>query len=293
MIVLTNESTPAQAFKEGISFSLTQLQLTVDEYVASPSLQLLSKISEFLALMRQGFWLFNDFLTVEEIKLRSELSYFIRTIHWVGNASYIQELNNKKSCYQKESSFSQKLINKLQLVQRRYPSESQVIALLHSERFNNLQLSLLSLLLRTENTTVLNREIAQPLRAFSAYQLTNSANTLNNELKKLQATAGGATVELYLTTNGLLIRALLTASWFSTLFKEPVNALVKKFNTPWLDIKQGISELQSITLLQQQLVQLPNPDKKLASWLADKSDNLITALDQSKARALSMKPYWL
>ena len=61
---------------------------------------------------------------------------------------------------------------------------------------------------------------------------------------------------------------------------------------PWLDIKQGIVELQSLSLLQQQLVYLPKEEKKLTLWLANKSENLITALDQSRAKALTMKPYW-
>jgi triphosphatase len=293
MITLPKDMPLVEAFKQGINFSLTQLQLTVDEYVTTPSLELLSKISELLALMRQGFWLFNELLSDEEIKLRSELSYFIRTIHWVNNAIYIQALNNKKSCYQKETSFSQTLITKLQLVQRRYPSEPQVIALLHSERFNNLQLSLLSLLLRNEGSNVFDREVVQPLTVFASYHLTNSASALNNELKNIQTPTDTSTTELYLTAHSLLIRGLLTASWFSSLFKEADNALVKKFNIPWIDIKQGISELQSLTLLQEQLVHLESPDKKLASWLAGKIDNLIMALDQSRAKALSMKPYWL
>ena len=68
--------------------------------------------------------------------------------------------------------------------------------------------------------------------------------------------------------------------------------MVSRFSMPWLDIKQGISELQSLSLLQQQLVHLPASEPKLAQWLTNKSDNLITALDQSRAKALTMKPYW-
>jgi len=292
MITLAKGSTPLQAFKQGISFSLTKLQLAVDAYVASPSLALLSKISGLLASLRQGFWLFKAFITDEDVKLRSELSYFIRTIHWVDNANYIQGLNNKQSCYQKENSFSQLLIDKLQLAQQRYPSESQIIDLLHSERFNNLQLALLSLLLRDEAVNEPTKQEVQSLDNFAASHLSISANALNDELKKLQIPADFSSVSVYLTAHSLLIRALLTAGWFSGIFKEPDNLSVKKFYLPWLDIKQGISELQSLHLLQEQLKQLPNPEEKLSMWLIDKSDNLITALDQSRAKALSMKAYW-
>ncbi len=290
MIFISKESSLYEAFKQGINFSLTQLQLTVDSYVNAHSLSKLNKISELLALLRQGFWLFSDYLTEEELKLRDELSYFIRTIHWVDNARYIQALNNKQSSYQKETSVSQELIKKLQLAQNRYPNEAKVIALLHSERFNNLQLGLLSLLLKKNKKQ--ESQTSQLLAEFSAKQLTQSTDALSKELAKLPNSTCSSSTDLYLSVHSLLIRALLTSSWFSYLSEEPESSVVKRFNMPWLDIKQGVSELQSLSLLQQQLAHLPNPEEKLVRWLVDKNENLIIALDQSRAKALSMKPYW-
>jgi len=290
MIPLSKELSLFEAFKQGINLSLSQLQFNVDSYVTTHSLTRLNKISEILALLSQGFWLFSDLLTEEELKLRDELSYFIRTIHWVDNARYIQALNSKQSSYQKEASVSQELIKKLQLAQNRYPNESQIIELLHSERFNHLQLDLLSILLKDSNQA--EGKVEQSLAPFAASHLTQATNDLSNELSKKLMPACASSTEFYLSTNSLLIRALLTSSWFSYLFEEPPGNKVKKFNMPWLDIKQGISELQSLNLLQQQLVHLPSSEEKLARWLADKSENLITALDQSRAKSLSMKPYW-
>lgn len=292
MINLPKNTQLHDAFTHGVESSLTQLQLGVDSYVEKPSLNKLNKISELLVLLRQGFWLFSEILTDDEIVLRNELSYFIRTIHWVDNARYIHSLTNKKSSYQKETLVSQELITKLQLGHNRYPREPQVLALLHSERFNNLQLDLLALLLKKNSSNTLNSLSELSLIEFSAKHLTNSTNALNHELAKLKTVQDSSSIELYLTAHSLLIRALLTTSWFSFLFSETESDIVKKFNIPWLDIKQGISELQSLNLLQQQLVHLPNPEKKLTQWLANKSENLITALDQSRAKALTMKPYW-
>lgn len=292
MINLSKNNQLNEAFTYGIEFSLTQLQLCVDSYVESSSLAKLNKISELLALLRQGFWLFGEILTADEIVLRNELSYFIRTIHWVDNARYIQSLTGKQSSYQKEILVNQELITKLQLAQNRYPQETQVLALLHSERFNNLQLNLLSLLLKRNSVNTPTNQYSASVIEFAAKQLTNSTIALTNELTKLQKPQDASSIELYLTVHSLLIRALLTTSWFSCFFAEPESDIVKRFNMPLLDIKQGISELQSLSLLQQQLVHLPNSEKKLAQWLANKSENLITALDQSRAKALTMKPYW-
>lgn len=292
MISLPRKSNLDAAFNHGIEYVLTQLQLSVDSYVENPSLSKLNKISEFLVLLRQGFWLFSEILTADEIVLRKELSYFIRTIHWVDNAQYIELLTNKQSSYQKEASVNQELITKLALAQNRYPSESQVLALLHSERFNNLQLSLLMLLLKSNAANGKAKQNLPLLVEYAAMHLTNSTKVLSEELAILPQPHGSSSTELYLTIHSLLIRALLTTSWFSCLFCETKNEQAQRFSMPWLDIKQGISELQSLNLLQAQLLHLPQPEIKLSNWLTSKTDNLITALDQSSAKALSMKPYW-
>ena len=297
MIDLSKNSSIDSAFNKGIEYSITQLQLSVDSYVDAPSLSKLAKISELLALLRQGFWLFNELFPAnkspsEQQELRSELSYFIRTIHWVDNARYIQALTSKRSCNQKAALVKQELITKLQLAQQRYPKESQVLAILHSERFNNLQLNLLSLLLKRNSADTNKTENSSSLFEFAVKHLTHSSRALSCELAKLQKTSSASSSELYLTAHSLLIRALLTTSWFGGLVSGSESDMVSRFSMPWLDIKQGISELQSLSLLQQQLVHLPASEPKLAQWLTNKSDNLITALDQSRAKALTMKPYW-
>ena len=62
---------------------------------------------------------------------------------------------------------------------------------------------------------------------------------------------------------------------------------------PWLDLQQGISELQSLWIIQQQLEMLSEPPKKLMQWQSSKVDSLLTALDNTKAMAIAMSPYWL
>lgn len=278
-----------QAFKAGIGFCLSQLQLNVDNYVAEPSLTKLGKINEILRLIRQGLWLFSPLLPDEDSKFRDELSYYIRTIHWVDNAHYIQALINKQSTYQKESAVTQKIITKLELDKKSYPCELEVLSLLHCERFNNLQLALLAFLLREESLQSDNITSEQKLVDFACTELKQSFSLLTNSLLSPE---GLTSKEYYFKAHCLLNRALLTQHWFSSLFIGQGSKLINNFNMPWLDIKQGISELQSIELLKQQLEQLPEPEHKLIDWLITKNDNLLAALDQSRVKGLSMKCYW-
>ncbi len=281
-----------EAFKEGIDFCLTELQLSIDSYVSVPSLQSLSQVSEILALLRQGFWLFNDLLTDNEIRLRNELSYFLRTIRWVDNAGYIKALMSKQSRYPEETSVNQRIIAKLQLVSKHYPCESQVLSLLHSERFNNLQLDLLAFILNEKSSNEYEVCNTPLLVEFASNHLTQSSKQLTRELVNLQNTECFCSAKFYQTADALLKRALLTTSWFSPLFVEQDSDIANKFSMPWLELKQGISELQFITLLQEELLHLPSQEIELSAWLANQSDNLITELEQSKAKALSLKGYW-
>jgi triphosphatase len=152
-------------------------------------------------------------------------------------------------------------------------------------------LDLLILLLKSSNESINAGNDGRELLIFASEKLNTSHIDLKNQLANLHQPELYSVKEVYLNTNSLLIRALLTTSWFNSLFSD-VKA-VSKYETPRLDIKQGISELHFLNLLEQQLMQLPQPAEKLENWLINKSENLIAALDQSCAKALSMKPYWL
>jgi triphosphatase len=97
----------------------------------------------------------------------------------------------------------------------------------------------------------------------------------------------------YIELHGILVRSLLMGSWFSRLFINADNQKqVVNYRSPWLDIKQGISELQTLQLLQEQLANLQHDESKLMTWLNVKIENLLQAMDQSRLIALKGTPYW-
>lgn len=312
IINLPKNSDVNDAFIYGIDTSLTQLQLCVDDYVVAPSLTILQKIVTQLALLRQGLYLFNTLLTADEITLRNELRYFIKVFDGIDTIVYLQSLINTTNVPQQDilgnKALIVKLLTNLQAEQNSYLNEAQVLALLHSERFNNLQLDLLSLLLSKkllkEKSKTLSKNINKStinsttlsLTAFAAQHLTNSSNALNQELTQLSKLTYSSVANTYLNINKLLNRGLLTNSWFATLFVITENDINLPFTMPWLAIKQTIIELQSLNILQQQLVQLSiaetPTEKQLTQWLVNKSDNLSKVLEQSSTEALTIKPYW-
>jgi triphosphatase len=98
------------------------------------------------------------------------------------------------------------------------------------------------------------------------------------------------TSEQFLSHAKLLNRSLLTTTWFGLLFDQDDR---KQYRTPWLDIQQGISELQTLWILHQQLQTLDDKPSKLVSWQGRKVEGLLVALNGSKEIAIAMQPYWL
>ena len=287
LIPLNSSKNLNAAFITGIDFGLTQLQQLVDSYSEQPSLAILNKITEMLALLRQGFWLFEHCLDEKMKKLRNELSFFIKKLDWVEDACHLKDLTAKAGNYRAKLHYSDSLIAQLKSEKNNFPDSHQNIKLFHSARFNRLQLSLLEILLNKDEVLCLDKLSEEFLNVnyFSLSSLESSLKSLVDVMpKKTQLSA-----IQYILHHKLLIRTLLTGSWFGALY-EKNNRLA--FRNPWLDIKQGISELQTILLLKRQLLKLDDRDEKLEKWLESKIEHLVSTLEQARVSAVSLIPYW-
>ena len=277
----------AQAFTLGLNRGLTALQQSIECYLADETLLKLAQINANLALIRHGFWLFADYLSPEELALRDELSHFVHLLAWVDNAIYLQELTNKTGNYRKKLDFSKDLIKQLKIEKRRFPAQNDIREFLHSSRFNLLQLSILQLYLsRSQNTDIVNMTSDVTLTNFAQGRIELSLSAIRTEMKAMASFS----CQQYIAQSKLLNRSLLTGTWLAGLFDKKLR---DKFRHPWLDLQQGISELQSLWIIQLQLEKLVEPPKKLLLWQQSKVDGLLIALDNTKAIAIAMAPYWL
>jgi len=274
-----------QVFTHGVEFGLYQLQTLVDAYTQSPDLSILNKITEMLALLRQGFWLFEKSLDQSLGKLRNELSFFIKKFHWVEDACHLQELTTKTGNYRTKLHYSDALITQLKSEKSNFPDANDNTLLFHSARFNRLQLSLLTVLLAKQ--TLID---VDDIDSSQVINFAESALEINRQnLIQVMPKSGTVKSQEYLAHHKLLIRSLLTGSWFGALYDKSERLA---YRNPWLDIKQGISELQTLLLLQQQLLKLPSPESKLTKWLDSKIEHLLHTLEHSREQAVSAQPYW-
>ncbi len=287
LIPLKYQYTIKQSFTAGLQFSLNQLQQMIDLYCAQPSLTLLAKISEILALIRHGFWLFQEYLPENSITIRSNISKLIKELSWVENAIYFQELVDKTGNYRKKIAYSEQLLNQLKTEIKHFPSLESVMDLFYSSRFNLVQIALIELLLAMEQeVSEEHTNNTDDLLLFSQQKLDASLKLLTDSLlqdKKMTLTE-------YLAQQKLLIRSLLTGSWCGSLYNKSERL---EFRNPWLDVKQGLDELHTLLILQQQLTAISGEQyDKIHRWLEAKIDSLLLALDCSRSNAMTIAPYW-
>ena len=287
LIPLKYQYTIKQSFTAGLQFSLNQLQQMIDLYCVQPSLTLLAKISEILALIRHGFWLFQDYLPDNSLVIRAEISKLIKELSWVENAIYFQELVDKTGNYRKKIAYSEQLLNQLKTEIKHFPELASVVELFYSVRFNLVQIDLIDLLLSMEDEiTTEHTNNTDDLLHFSQEKLEASLKLLTDSLlqdKKM-------TLDEYLAQQKLLIRSLLTGSWCGSLYNKSDRL---EFRNPWLDVKQGLDELHTLLILQQQLSAISGEQyEKIHRWLEAKIDSLLLALDCSRSNAMTIAPYW-
>jgi len=164
-----------QYFLAGVSHCLQRVQWSIEQYLQSQQLASLADVVDSLFLLRHGFWLFNSQLQQESRLIRDELSYFIQLFSWIDNAIYLQELMSKTGNYRKKLEYSAQLIEQLRLEKRRFPDHQMITELLHSDRFNLLQLNLLRSIVGDETKqNFLITEQNSDVKAFAKIKFTRN-----------------------------------------------------------------------------------------------------------------------
>ncbi|GAA6206323.1 MULTISPECIES: CYTH domain-containing protein [Thalassotalea] len=277
-------------FIDGIRHCLQLTQVTIEQYLNDKRLHKLAELVDVLALLRQGFWLFDEKLSKQSLAIRQELSYFIQLFAWVDSAIYFRELMTKTGNYRKKLDYSEQLIEQLKLEKRRFPDKVMVSQLLHSERFNGLLLSLLRMITCQNRQQYFTNTTQEPLIPFAKQKLSESLALLNTEM----ATLTSMDAEKYLSQRKRLHRSLLTGNWFGSFFDAKQRS---EYRMPLQDIQLGLRELQSLWIIKQQLekAEIVNEanNKKILDWQESKVENLLIALTHSKNLALSLPAYWL
>ncbi|GLX82519.1 CYTH domain-containing protein [Thalassotalea eurytherma] len=285
MIAIEGQASLSSMFYQGMSQGLTHLQKTIAGYIKSPDFDTLGSFVDSLILIRHGFWLFQDAVEDEtkSAQLRTDLSHFIKLFSWVDNAQFFTVLMNKSGAYRKKIEYSEQLVEQLKIEHRRFPEQEQVKQLIMSERFNLLQLDLLEMLVNQSIT----------IKPFAIDNRKLASQKLEESLQQAQLHSDGndylEVAQALLAQRKLLIRSLLTGNWLGNYF-EPTTR--KNYRNAWLDVLEGLNELQTLWILDVQLDGLTPKNEKLCTWFDMKMEHLVETISQSHQHAASIIPYW-
>lgn len=284
LLNITPKMNVLESFNIGFTQCLHQLQVLVEQFEKSNDLLVLREVSDCLALARHGLWLYADYLTGEHGKeLRTKINAMLHELSWVETAKQIKELTTKKGHYRKKIEYSKSLLNQLKDENHAIIDFDKASRLFHSDAFNDMQLSMLQMILIETPYTDNIPELSDFAPSWLSIHLKNLVTALSSQQSLTTAD--------YLENHRLLTRSLLTGAWFGLLFNSEKR---NEFRGPWLDLHQGIDELATLQLLKDHLQDATEePPIKLINWLDNKLDNLVCALGHSKDAALSLSPYWL
>ena len=109
-------------------------------------------------------------------------------------------------------------------------------------------------------------------------------------LDKLLPKEQTLTAQDYLSLRTQLENSLLSGNCLGSLFDKEERL---EFRLPWLDISHGMYELSTLEYLKQLCGgQEDEQLAKIQQWLDQKSDYLVSAMEQSRLASFDIEPYW-
>ncbi|WP_105264591.1 CYTH and CHAD domain-containing protein [Pseudoalteromonas sp. T1lg76] len=291
MVALSNADSQERALEKCLNHGITFVQKHEECYFQKPSLKTLKRITDGVSLIRHSLWLFSDIVEKQDTeRLRSELKWLLSELSWVETAIQLKTFTSKKHAYYKKINAAPELAQVIEDLKAVQPSIDEVQKVFTSKRYNLLLLDL---------TIWLTERGWRQSWGQSQFQAAEknihdiAAHLLEfdwHEMRALVDNDSQLSSDEYLSLKHRLERNLLSGCCLGALFDE--NARMN-FRAPWLDIIHGTFELFTLNYLGQ-LCQGKDSEElaKIQAWLAQKTDSLLGAMEQSREATRNIQPYW-
>lgn len=281
---LADNATIEQAFCQTLTLLLNDWQQQEIHYQQEPKVKILAQIKHakglLLRLLKVNAPLFNCPL-VEQLK--QQLEDNLEQWQWLESAIAFKLLRSKKGSFGKGLGKQDALLSYLRGRFEGLIVGNQPLQLLQGSQNHVMQLNFARLLQQKPWSN--SAETAQPASQVAHKVLETAWEKVKQQLLK----ESSLNAKQYLKAQNLLKCSLQNGFLFGGLYVEESS----DFRAPWLDIAEGIQELYTLDLLQHELpaAELQNQDE-LQLWCQEKIDNLLSVMEQSRAVAKQMQPYW-
>ncbi|MDP4984068.1 CYTH and CHAD domain-containing protein [Pseudoalteromonas tunicata] len=290
-VPLTNDMTQEQALIACLNYGIRFVQKHEQCYFEDAKFKTLKLMMDGIALIRHTFWLFEAIVDKQTTEhLRQELKWFLHTFSWVEGAIQIKTFTSKKHAYYKKISKAPSLNAVIEDIREQRPRIASIKAIFQSPRYNNLILALTTFLVDKSWRTAWS---AQNVQAAELKVIDIAADLFEKDWQEMQTLLPlerALTAQDYLAQKNELQRNLLSGACLGSLFASTKR---DEYRSPWFDIVEGIDELGTLDYLQRLSEQ--QSDDALANiqvWLAQKTENLVAAMEQSRQVTLKQTPYW-
>lgn len=254
-------------------------------YMQSRKFSDLFEVYTGIRVTEQCLRLFKEILNSKELaRIHGALTVKLRRWSWVEQVKSFKALRSKRGMYSKKLPQHDALLSYLRGLQDGTLNLSKPQSLITHKDNTKLQLKLARLL------------FDKPWRQESS----NYADAIHITSKKILTETWAHVFPLFSTTpqtssefcsaekklRSALHTDLFFGNLYSSLYREP-------FRAPWLDILDGIVELQTLDTLCSKLRDSDVDDKSdLLSWSEVKRASLLVSMEKSKAVALETETYW-
>ena len=290
-VKLKKQATQEQALIEAMNFGIRFVQKHEQCYFDKPSLKTLKRGTDGISLIRHNFWLFDDIVSKDSTEqLRTELKWLLSELAWVENAIQLKTYTSKRHAFYKKINAAPALAQVINDLKELQPSIDDINALFQSARYNRLLLSLTTWLVDKQwrkfwGQTQL-QAAEQPVAKIAKRLFNKDWQNLDKLLPKEQT----LTAQDYLSLRTQLENSLLSGNCLGSLFDKEERL---EFRLPWLDISHGMYELSTLEYLKQLCGgQEDEQLAKIQQWLDQKSDYLVSAMEQSRLASFDIEPYW-
>jgi len=284
---LNADMTIQQALSINFQHGLKHLQYHENCYLDGGDFNALVELQKGIMFLHQNIHLFKDAgISFVGCRWVDDLQWLARSFSWVNQRLVLLNLLENKAYYIRKLPKLKQLQKQIRFAEQALPDEGDIFNLLHNSRYCNFVLGLTEWLIQLEKTTLENQDEAS-LLAFSKSALNNCWAKLTQSL----SVDGSLKLDSLLPHQGVLVSNLMTGLSFGHMFDE---TLCAEYRYPWLDIYQGTLELSMLNTVYDFASDEEDLDAKheYFKWVKRKQDSLLSAIEQSKQRALSNEKYW-
>jgi len=285
---LNHDMNLPEAMSVNFQHGLKHLQYHENCYLERGDFSALVELQKSIMFLHQNIHLFKEAgISFVGCAWIEDLQWLARSFSWVDERLVFRNLLDNKAYYIRKLPRLKQLQKNLHLADQALPSEEDIFNMLHSSRYCHFVLGLTEWLIQLEKTPQTDAPTVS-LLSFSDAALTDGWSKLKIALSSEPLLS----IDKLLAHQGLLAANLMTGFSFGNLFSTE---RIVEYCYPWLDIYQGVHELSMLNTIYELAFDEDNSETKneYLKWVKRKQYSLLSAIEQSKQRALLNEMYWI